>query len=301
MSKIKIWIEATRPKIFTASIVPVIIANAAAYYHISHKSIPCDGENINFLIAFITLICAMMIQLVSNFYNDIYDFYNGADTAERKGPKRLVAEGIIPLKTMIKVTTSLVIITFLLGLVIVNHAGWEILVVGIISLIAAWAYTGGPFPIAYNSLGEVFVIVFFGLVAVNGAFYVQTLTFTPDVFLMSIIPGLLASNILNVNNIRDIETDAKVGKRTLASRLGRKNAIIMYDILLVLSYLSVIGITHLLQSFILFLPFLTLPFAYKISRNLHTLPDEKLNIVLIQSGIFMLIFGILLVLGYLFS
>ena len=151
-----------------------------------------------------------MIQLVSNFYNDIYDFYNGADTAERKGPKRLVAEGIIPVKTMIKVTTTLVIVTFLLGLVIVNHAGWEILVVGIFSLIAAWAYTGGPVPIAYNSLGEVFVVIFFGLVAVNGAFYVQTLSFTPDVFLLSIIPGLLASNILNVNNIRDIETDTKV-------------------------------------------------------------------------------------------
>lgn len=301
MSKVKIWIEATRPKIFTASIVPVIIANAAAYYHITHQTIPCEGQNINFLIAIVTLICAMGIQLTSNFFNDIYDFYKGADTKERKGPKRLVAEGIIPVQTMTKVTISLVIFIFLLGLIIVNHAGYGILVVGVISLISAWAYTGGPYPIAYNGLGEVFVMAFFGIVAVNGAFYVQTFTFTQDVFLLSLIPGFLASNILNVNNIRDIETDIKAGKRTLASRLGRKNAILMYDLFLVLSYLCVFGITHLLQSFYLFLPLLTAPFAIKISKNLHTFPDEKLNIILIQSGIFMLLFGLFLVIGYILT
>ena len=186
-------------------------------------------------------------------------------------------------------------------MIIVNHAGYGILVVGIISLISAWAYTGGPYPIAYNGLGEVFVMAFFGIVAVNGAFYVQTFTFTQDVFLLSLIPGFLASNILNVNNIRDIETDIKAGKRTLASRLGRKNAILMYDLFLVLSYLCVIGITHLLQSFYLFLPLLTAPFAIKISKNLHTFPDEKLNIILIQSGIFMLLFGLLLVIGYILT
>lgn len=304
MANLKIWLKATRPKIFTASIVPILIANSAAYFHLSklHPEGLAEGEvKFSFLIAFITLICAMGIQLSSNFFNDIYDYYKGADTQKRIGPKRFVAEGIIPVQTMMKVTISLVVFIFLLGLIIVSHAGIGILFIGIISLIFAWAYTGGPFPLAYNSLGEVFVFIFFGIIAVNGAFYVQTFTLTQDVFLLSCIPGFLASNILNVNNIRDIKTDTEVNKRTLATHLGRKKAIMMYDTFLVLSYLCTLGITHILQSFYLFLPFLTIPLAYKISKNLHTLSDEKLNIVLTQSGIFILFFGILLSVGYLLS
>lgn len=310
MSKFKIWFEATRPKIFTASIVPVIIGNAAAYYHLNnHLNQHLHNSNVeiypniqySLFIGIITLICAMGIQLTSNFFNDIYDFYNGADTKERKGPKRLVAEGIIPVQMMMKVTLGLVGFTFLLGLIIVEHSGWEILVVGVISLISAWAYTGGPYPLAYNSLGEVFVILFFGLVAVNGAFYVQTGVFSKDVFFLSFVPGFLASNILNVNNIRDIETDKKVGKITLASRIGRKNAILMFDLLLVLSYISVILTSLQINSYYILMPLLSLPFAILLSKDLHKLPDEKLNPILIKSGIFMLIFGILVVAGYLLS
>ncbi len=312
MSKFKIWFEATRPKIFIASIVPVIIGNAAAYFHVNNTYLddilevsPTLGSIINqeysLFIGIITLICAMGIQLTSNFFNDIYDFYKGADTKERKGPKRLVAEGIIPVQTMMKVTLGLVVFTFLLGLIIVDHRGWEILIVGVISLISAWAYTGGPYPLAYNSLGEVFVILFFGLVAVNGSFYVQTGMLMPDVLVISFIPGFLASNILNVNNIRDIETDQKVGKTTLASLIGRQEAIILFDVLLVVSYLSIILAAFMINSSFLYLPFISIPFAIMLSRDLHKLPDEKLNPVLIKSGIFMLIFGILVVLGYLLS
>lgn len=302
MSKLKIWFEATRPKIFTASIVPVIIGNAAAYYHLNNYNVEIyPNVHYNLFIGFITLICAMGIQLTSNFFNDVYDFYKGADTKERKGPKRLVAEGIIPVQTMIKVTLGLVVFTFLLGLIIVNHSGWEILLVGIISLISAWAYTGGPYPLAYNSLGEVFVLLFFGLVAVNGAFYVQTGFFTIDVFILSFIPGYLASNILNVNNIRDIETDIKADKKTLASRIGRKKAIFLFDILLILSYINLLLCAFFVKSTFLILPLITIPFAMMLSKDLHNLHDEKLNPVLIKNGIFMLFFGILVVLGYLLS
>ena len=172
-SSLQAWMLAIRPKTLPAGAVPVILGSALAATAGRFRMFP----------ALVALICALGIQVATNFINEIYDFRKGADTAERLGPTRTVAAGIISEKTMIQVSVVLLGTVFLLGLYLVYTAGWPILLIGMLSLLFAWAYTGGPYPIAYSGLGDVFVFIFFGLVAVAGTYYVQALSLSFPVLL----------------------------------------------------------------------------------------------------------------------
>lgn len=284
----KAWIEALRIKTLPASIVPVLVGGSLAFYY--------GIFEITYFI--LIMICTLLIQTITNFLNEIYDYKKGADTDERLGPDRSVAKGIISLKTMYLVSVLLIIITFALGLIIVAKSDLWILLVGILSLIFAWAYTGGPYPLAYKGLADIFVFIFFGLVAVCGTFYVFHGYINEIVIMVSTVPGFLSANILAVNNIRDIETDPKAGKNTLQVKLGKKKSQVLFTVLMILPYLISAFLFFVLDSYTMLLPFLTLKFAINIIKDIYTKTGKQLNKTLANTGKLLLMFGILLSFGF---
>ena len=288
-SSLQAWMLAIRPKTLPAGAVPVILGSALA---------ASDGR-FRLLPALVALICALGIQVATNFINEIYDFRKGADTVERLGPTRTVAAGIISEKMMIQVSVVLLATVFLFGLYLVYTAGWPIFLIGILSLLFAWAYTGGPYPIAYSGLGDVFVFIFFGLVAVGGTYYVQALNLSLPVLIAAVAPGCFSVNILLVNNIRDIATDRKVGKMTLPARIGGDWARRLYIALTVVAYL-VPGILWL-NGFSPWglLSFLSLPLAFRMINVLFASEGKELNNVLAGTGKLMTLHGILFSAGLL--
>lgn len=213
-SALAIWISAARPRTLPAAIAPVLAASALAAHDGDFDAIP----------ALACLVFALLIQIGTNFANDYYDFIKGADTAERVGPRRAVAAGLVKPATMKRAMLAVFAVAFAAGLTLLGYGGWPLLIVGVASIVCGIAYTGGPYPLGYNGLGDVFVFVFFGLVAVAASYFVQTGVVTQDAWIIGAGIGGLAANILVVNNYRDVETDAKAGKRTLVVRFGRRFA-----------------------------------------------------------------------------
>lgn len=286
MNTATFWLLALRPKTLPASIIPVVLASALA---------AADGVFVP-IRAVVALACAILIQIATNFINEIYDFRKGADTEQRVGPTRAVASGLISERAMVLASAAVMLLAFALGLYLVAATGIEILIVGLVSLFFAWGYTGGPFPLAYRGLGDIFVFVFFGFVAVCGTYYVQALHITPQAVLLSLVPGALSANILGVNNIRDIHTDALVGKRTLAVRIGRTPAVWLYYALTAVAFSTpVVFVLVLEYSPIVLLPLLALPLAAKLMHNIRTKQGKELNAVLAGTA------GLLVVFGTLFS
>jgi len=223
---------AARPKTLTAALAPVLVGTALATH---------DGVLALFP-AFAALLGATLIQIGTNFANDYYDFVRGGDTADRVGPPRVTQAGILAPETVKRGMWTVLGAALLVGTYLVWVGGWPIVWIGLSSLSCAVLYTGGPFPLAYHGLGDVFVFVFFGLVAVSGTYYVQGLSWPPDVILAGTSLGALNTAILVANNLRDIETDAKAGKRTLAVRLGTYGAQAEYLMMLLVAFIvPVIG------------------------------------------------------------
>lgn len=286
---LKSWILAIRPKTLPAGILPVIVASALAFH---------DGV-FALLPSLIALVCAVLIQILTNFINEIYDFRKGADTKERLGPTRTVASGIITEKTMLRASFIIALLTFGLGMILVSISGFPILIIGILSLIMAWAYTGGPYPLAYKGLGEIFVILFFGIAAVCGTYYAQSGLWAVPAFLTSLSLGLLSANLLSINNIRDIETDIKANKLTIATRVGRKHAEFLLVIQTLLGYVPLFLLLLWGYSFYILLPILSLPFAFRVLRSVKNGTGKELNYSLQLSASLLLFFGLLLTLGLL--
>lgn len=218
MSSFKVWLEATRPKTLPAAVAPVLLATAIAYAHEEAQVVP----------ALICLAFALLIQVGTNFANDYLDGIRGTDTDERLGPQRAVAAGLIEPKVMRAATILVLAVGFCVGLALIPFGGWWLLGVGVASVACAWLYTGGPYPLAYNGLGDVFVVLFFGLVAVGCTYYVQALTVNFVVIFLGLSCGLLVNNILVVNNYRDLDEDRQANKRTLVVILGRPYALRQY-------------------------------------------------------------------------
>jgi 1,4-dihydroxy-2-naphthoate polyprenyltransferase len=282
-SSFQAWMLAVRPKTLPAGAVPVVLASALAAADGRFRLIP----------AIVALVCALGIQIATNFINEIYDFRKGADTGDRLGPTRTVAAGIISERTMITVSATLMAGVFLLGLYLVAVAGWPILLVGVLSLLFAWAYTGGPFPIAYSGLGDVFVFIFFGLVAVGGAYYVQALALPLPVLVAAAAPGAFSVNILLVNNIRDIQTDRKVGKMTLPARIGASRARMLYVVLTVLAYAVPLVMVMAGYPVWCLLSLLSVPLAVGMVRKLYASEGRELNMVLAGTGKVLTVHGLL--------
>jgi 1,4-dihydroxy-2-naphthoate octaprenyltransferase len=220
-----VWIEATRPKTLPAAVAPVLVGTALAAH----------GGSADYAAAGLCLLFALLIQIGTNFANDYYDFIQGADSASRVGPRRAVAAGLVRPEVMKRAMVAVFALAFAVGLGLIAWGGPGLIVIGVASIACGVAYTGGPFPLGYNGLGDLFVFVFFGLVAVGATFFVQTGEVTVDAILAAIPIGLLAANILVVNNYRDVETDRAAGKRTLVVRFGRGAARAQFDASLVVA------------------------------------------------------------------
>jgi 1,4-dihydroxy-2-naphthoate octaprenyltransferase len=241
----------------------------------------------------VALLCSILIQIGTNFTNDLYDFLKGSDTVKRKGPRRVLASGLISVNEMRTAIILVFGLTFLLGLYLVYSVGILILWVGIISIFAGIIYTAGPYPLAYNGLGDIFVFIFFGIVGTMGTFYLHTQEISILSFIVSIPVGALITNILVVNNFRDIEEDREANKKTLAVILGREFSRWQFIILIILSYLTSLSLYLQFDfNFWIFLPFATIPISIILIRMLYTFKGEELNKTLELSAKFAGIFGL---------
>jgi 1,4-dihydroxy-2-naphthoate polyprenyltransferase len=210
-SQLKIWLLAIRPKTLPASIVPVLIGL---------KSASEAGYTLPVFLTFVVLCCAVCIQITTNFVNDLYDFKKGSDDKDRLGFLRVTQAGLVTESQMQRACYVTIFIALLLGAYIVSYGGMLIVIIGILSLLAAVAYTAGPFPLAYHGLGDISAFFFFGPVAVCGTYYLFSSGFSGEVALYSTSPGLITTAILIINNLRDVHSDKRSGKLTLAVRFG---------------------------------------------------------------------------------
>ncbi len=293
MTGFRIWLMAARPRTLPAAIAPVLVGTAlAGFAHIFHP--------LRFAAA---LLGALFIQVGTNLSNDYSDARRGADAEDRLGPVRVTAGGLVPPRQVLIATYVSFGLAVLFGIYLIAVAGWELLLVGAASILAGIAYTGGPKPYGYEGLGEVFVFLFFGVVAVAGSFFVQVKALHWEAFALAVPVGLLAAGILVVNNVRDIDSDRRAGKRTLAVKLGRERTRALYATVVYLAYLLA-PVTWLFgptTAWVL-LPWLTLPLATAVVRIVRTRTDgPSLNGALARSGMLQLAFCVLLSAGLLLS
>jgi len=282
---------AARPATLPASIVPVLVGTAAGLHDGSFILLPCIGA----------LVAAVLIQIGTNLANDLFDFEKGADTTQRLGPPRVTQTGLAaPQQVRLAMTLSFGTAAAI-GLYLITVGGWPILVIGVFSIAAGIAYTGGPWPLGYHGLGDLFVFVFFGLVAVIGSAYLQTSTISLTSLAAALPVGCTVTAILVVNNLRDIETDRRAGKRTLAVRIGAPLTRAQYALLLLAPYVLVTG--FVLRSVFpqaCWLPWLTLPLVLSLVRAvLGGAEGRSLNAILKGTAQLHLFFGILLAGGLL--
>jgi len=288
-TKIQAWLLATRPKTLPAAVMPVIIGSAVAIH----------SEVFHFGAAVAALLCALLIQIGTNFSNDLLDFTAGTDTSERLGPARAVASRWLSEREMLAGTVFTFGLTFPLGLYLIWLAGWPALVIGLLSIAAGIAYTGGPYPLAYNGLGDLFVLIFFGGVATIGTYFVQAQSVSSLSVLASIPAGSLITNILVVNNYRDIESDREAGKHTFAVIIGKAGSRLEYLFFLTISYLTPF-ILLVFYDFTLWvlLPLFSLPVALSNASMLYSgLSGKPLNVLLEKTARLCLIYGLLFSLG----
>ena len=275
---------AARPPTLVASIIPTLIGSALAwresYFH--------------WISAIIALICALFIQIGTNFANDYYDCIRGADTSERKGSTRATSSQLISLSMMRKMFITIFSLAFIFGLYLIDRGGGVILFIGLASILLGWAYTGGPYPLAYHGMGELFTILCFGLVAVMGTFYVQSLFWSWESFWLGLGAGSMCTTMIVVNNIRDIDEDRKHKKNTLAVRMGFRASVIEYALL----YLIAISCPIILfiygsHSYWVFLPSIIILWAWHHVWKMFICKGFKLNNLLVQTAITYFIYGLL--------
>jgi len=281
---LRAWMMASRPPTLPAAIVPVLIGTAVALAQGAFRPWPFTAA----------LFAAILIQIGTNFANDYFDFRKGADTPDRLGPVRVTQSGLIAPETVRNAMIIVFALAALLGLYLVFVGGLPILIIGLLSIAAGVLYTGGPFPLAYNGLGDLFVFIFFGLVAVIGTAYLHTDTVSALAIWASLPVAMLVTAIIVVNNLRDIDTDRVARKRTLAVLLGRRMTRSEYVILLLGAY-AVLPIGWLIGiwSVWTWLPWLTLPLALPLMSIVLTETGRPLNRALAGTGRLHLLFGIL--------
>lgn len=285
-NRIQRWLSASRPKTLAASLVPVFTGASVAW----------NDQLFRTDTTLVALFCAVTIQIGTNFANDYYDFIKGADTNERLGFERATASGLISPVAMRNATFAAMLIAFLAGLYLVWVGGWIILVIGILSLLFGILYTGGPYPLGYNGLGDIFVFIFFGIIAVTTTYYVNSLQWSAISLWASVPVGALCVNILVVNNLRDIEQDRTASKRTLGVIFGEKALKVEYSSMLFVSYASLACI-HLFTaiSYWIYLPLLVVPMALKLNHTIWSNTNKRLlNDTLGKTARFMMLFGLLL-------
>jgi 1,4-dihydroxy-2-naphthoate polyprenyltransferase len=285
----RVWALAARPKTLTAAVAPVLAGTGLAAHHGVVAWLPASAA----------LVGAILIQIGTNLANDYYDFVRGGDTEERVGPVRVTQAGLLAPETVKRGMLVVLGTAMLVGVYLVSVGGWPIVWIGLASLAAAVAYTGGPYPLAYHGLGDVFVFVFFGLIAVGGTYYVQGLSWPPDALLAGAGLGALSTAILVANNLRDIDTDAKAGKRTLAVRLGRTGTKAQYTLMLAIAAaVPPLGVVTLDWPLAALVPLLVMPLAVGPLRTvLKASTPAELIVALGGTARLVALYGLLLALG----
>jgi 1,4-dihydroxy-2-naphthoate octaprenyltransferase len=282
------WWLAIRPATLTASAAPVLVGTGAAWADGAFAAGP----------ALAALVGASLLQVGANFANDVFDFERGADNADRLGPQRATQQGWISAAQMKRAMWLAFAGATAVGLYLTYVAGWPVLALGLLSIAAAYLYTGGPKPYGYLGLGDLSVFVFFGPGAVAGTYYVQALSVSPLALLASIPIGALATAILVVNNLRDIETDARAGKHTLAVRIGDGPTRSYYLLLLVVAYaMPLLLLWRGLADAWVLLPWLSLPLAIQLARRMRHERGLALNGCLVRTAHLEVVFGLLFALG----
>ena len=291
----RIWLMAARPRTLPAAIAPVLVGTAAAVQF--YGRLPRWGA------FFAALIGSIFIQIGTNLANDYSDAKRGADTADRLGPVRVTASGLITPQRVMRATWIAFGVAVAAGIYLTAVAGWVILLIGVLSIAAGVLYTGGPRPYGYAGFGEVFVFLFFGLVAVNGSYYVQLEELDALPLGLSISIGFLATAIIVVNNVRDVETDRRAGKNTLAVRIGREAAVSLYATLVAGAFVVLpIALWAGEASALPMIGWLAAPLALKPFRTLRDRRDgPALNGVLAATGGLLGVFSLLVTAGLLIS
>ncbi len=289
-SKFTVWILAARPKTLWAGIAPVIIGTAMAY----------ESGSPHWLSAIAALLGAVFIQIGTNFANDYFDHKKGVDRAERLGPTRVTQAGMVSPSQMKTATTIVFSLALMAGIYLAWRGGIPIVVIGLLSILFGVLYTGGKYPIGYIGLGDIFVLIFFGPVAVGGTFYVQTLTINWPVLVAGIAPGLFSVAILTVNNLRDIDNDSTSGKKTLAVRFGRRFSQLEYTFSIIVACLVPLLVylataTKLYSAFTLLVLLPAIP-SFKTVFNSQ---GKILNDVLASTGKLLLLYSVIFSIGWL--
>ena len=295
MSHLRLWLVAARPRTLPAAVAPVLVGTALAAAEDVFKPLRFAAA----------LLGSIFIQIGTNLANDYSDARRGADTEDRLGPVRVTAGGLMPPRRVLVGTWVAFGLAVAAGTYLAAVAGWELFVVGALSIAAGVLYTGGPRPYGYEGLGELFVFLFFGLVAVGGSYFVQTEDLRWEAVALGVPVGLLAAAILVVNNVRDIETDRRAGKRTLAVRLGRERAVAVFAGMLIASFASLPLILAFSESDLdawTLIPLAVAPLAVPLHRTLAERRDgPSLNKLLADCGRLLALFSLLLSAGLLLS
>ena len=287
MTRASQWLLAIRPKTLGISIAPVVAGTSLAW---------AETGQINWLVAVAALMGAIFIQVGTNLHNDAADFERGTDTGDRLGPARAAAQGWFTTRQIKNAAFLAFSLAFIPGIYLAWIGGWPIIILGLISLAAAYSYTGGRKPIAYSASGEAFVFIFFGLTAVMGSYYVQTMQLSLNSFLVAVCIGLMAAAVLMVNNYRDLDTDRKAGKYTLTHYLGRERAKILYLVLMLVPFLLPFFINGRFSEAWLLL--LALPFSLVLVYRFFTQsPGPAFNTMLAQTAQLQLFYSILISVG----
>lgn len=289
MTRTQVWLAAARPKTLWAAIVPVVVGTAMAV-----------GDGVfHWPAALAALLGAMLIQIGTNFANDYSDFVKGADTHERVGPLRVTQAGLVSPRAV----RNAAVVTFgasvLVGSYLIWRGGWPVLLIGLLSITSGWLYTGGPKPLGYLGLGDLFVLVFFGPIAVGGTYYVQALSISSPVLVAGLAPGFLAVAVLVVNNLRDIVQDSKANKRTLAVRFGPRFARLEYVGCIVMAVAIPVGLALWLEGRLGLLVCLALlPVALPSVLGVFRTDGPALNPLLGRTARLMLVFSVLFAAGW---
>ena len=282
---VKNWILAARPKTLSAAVVPVMLGLALA------------PRPIHVALAACTLFGALFIQIATNFINDALDFKKGADTTERLGPVRVTQAGLISAEGVMRAAYVCFGLAALCGIPLIVRGGWPLLAIGVASFLCSYIYTGGPYPLAYNGLGELFVMIFFGFVAVAGTYYVQALTVDRAVFFAGYIAGALATVLLVINNLRDVESDTTSNKKTMAVRLGEGFARLEIAFFALTPFIAQMFVSDFRNRSWLLLPLGAAFIALALINRVKTSHGRELNRCLAMAGGLQWSFGILFVIG----
>jgi len=287
---LRVWWTAIRSRTLSLAVTPVLVGTALAC---------ADGMALQLPVFLAAMACAVLIQIGTNLHNDVRDFERGNDRPDRVGPLRVTAAGWVSPRTMHRATAWTFGLAAVLGMYLVALGGWPILLAGVASMLAGWAYSGGPRPVSHTPLGEAFVLVFFGWVAVMGSYWLQSGRLSLNAWLCGTVLGLPAAAVLLVNNYRDLEDDLRSGRQTLVALLGREESRVVFATMLLLPFALILvlaGRGHLGAL----LAQLALPYGIELTRRLrHNTSAASLNALLAATARICLLLGVLLSIGVL--